>query len=70
MPDPMPRLTPRSAGASADVALLRAARTDAAPPEPAAATTLGDRLRGLVPSRAVRVAAGSPLAVRPDRRGA
>lgn len=39
------RLTPRSAGAIADTELLRVARTDIAPPEPAAGVSLADRIR-------------------------
>jgi hypothetical protein len=42
------RLTPRSAGAIADTALLRVARTDIAPPEPVAGMSLADRIRALL----------------------
>jgi hypothetical protein len=69
--DPAPRLAPRSAGAIADVALLRAARTEVGERESPARLTLGERVRGLAPLRAVRQAAGDTVsAVRADRRDA
>ena len=46
--DTTTRLTPRSAGAIADTELLRVARTDIAPPEPAATTSLADRIRAVL----------------------
>jgi hypothetical protein len=49
--DPAPRIAPRSAGAAADVALLRAARTDPAVPETAVRVTFGERLLGRVSLR-------------------
>lgn len=66
----MPRLTARSAGASADVALLRAARTDPAGPETPASPTLRVRLRGLTTLRGAGASTPAPLGARQQRRGA
>lgn len=41
------RLTPRSAGAVADLELLRAARTEVQPPVPDVQPTIAERLRSL-----------------------
>ena len=68
--DPAPRLAARSAGATADVALLRAARTDARDPEPAATRSLVERMRGVAPFRSIRVPSGEPVLVARDRRRA
>jgi hypothetical protein len=46
--DIAPRLAPRSAGAIADTELLRVARTDIAPPEPTAGTSIADRIRAAI----------------------
>ena len=70
MSDPTPRLAARSAGAIADVALLRAARTDAGQPAPARTRSLAERLRGLVPFRSMRLPAGDAILVARDRRRA
>ena len=68
--DPAPRLAARSAAATADVALLRAARTDHGEPEAAATRSLAERLRGLVPSRTMHLPAGEAVLVARDRRRA
>jgi hypothetical protein len=68
--DPAPRLAARSAGATADVALLRAARTDARDPESATTRSLAERLRDLVAFRSMRLPAGEPVLVARDRRRA
>jgi hypothetical protein len=54
----------------ADVALLRAARTDHGEPESAATRSLAERLRNLVPSRPMRLPAGEAVLVARDRRRA
>jgi hypothetical protein len=43
--DTSTRLTPRSAGAIADIELLRVARTDIAPPDPSLGHSLAGRIR-------------------------
>ena len=65
--DPAPRLAARSAGATADVALLRAARTDARDPESTSTRSLAERLRDLVAFRPMRLPAGEPVLVARDR---
>jgi hypothetical protein len=66
--DQAPRLAARSAGATVDVALLRAARTEPGKPETAATRSLAERLRGLVPSRSVRLPVNDALLARDRRR--
>ena len=48
MSDITPRLAPRSAGASADTKLLRAARTDFAGPEADGPISLAERIRSFL----------------------
>jgi hypothetical protein len=64
---PTPRPTPRSAGASVDVALLRAARTELDDPERAPRTSFVDRIRALAASRPSRVVGLDALAARARR---
>lgn len=46
--DTVPRLAPRSAGAIADVELLRAATTEIVPPAPVVGPSLAVRIRSLL----------------------
>ena len=70
MPVPEPRLAARSAGATVDVALLRAARTDLAEPDEVARITLADRVRAYATFRAPRPSGVGPLVVGRARREA
>ncbi|HEX5827926.1 MAG TPA: hypothetical protein VFY23_10420 [Candidatus Limnocylindrales bacterium] len=69
MSDPAPRLAPRSAGALADLELLRVARTELAEPESEASMRLADRIRGLALFRATKPSSEDTAGpVRLDRR--
>jgi hypothetical protein len=61
------RLAPRSAGAVADIELLRVARTDLDDPEASARLSLTDRIRDLAPLRALRPTDDRSTPVRLDR---
>ena len=61
MTEPAPRLLARSAGAIADLELLRVARTEIDEREATAHPSVADRIRGLAPLRTLRQqAAGRP----------